>query len=429
MKTLASNITDIREEIKIIIKQKIPTYIFHHNDADGICSSEVLKNALEINNVNVETFHFEREFKNEIEKVFDKISKSRKSKKRIIVTDLGSGIEDYLDEQCKNNNCIGFQIDHHDTKSTANDVRENFHCLNSEYYNIQKKDKRINASLLTYYVLREIPSLRIIKGNMAHIALVGGLGDDIDILNPAKIGKKINILEDCEAIQTNDGFSFKFHGDNISTKTVLEHINLLSCIGYEKEDIILAREILEKGYTEKNREYLEKLYQYKKNAFEKLKKHIKEGNSIHNGNSLFMFDTYIDDLNCFEETSENKIHTFGPKTIGLFCDEIVNELPYFSQISKDSMIVGIQPYKRPKQKTQEYKIDKISFRASQNIKAKIDEGTFPSLKTTKKHFEEIFPDEVIGYGMHSTVGAMYIQSSSRDRIIEELIKFYKAIKP
>ncbi len=168
-----------------------PVRIVSHLDADGICACSILVKALIRENRNYSISIIPQLEKDALEEF------SREHNEIYFFTDLGSGMVKSINTILKNKTV--FILDHHEPESLDN--FENITHINPHKNRIDGS-KEVSGAGVVYYFAK---TLNKKNENLAHLALIGAIGDiqekrdffglNKEILKIAQEKKKIKVLE------------------------------------------------------------------------------------------------------------------------------------------------------------------------------------------------------------------------------------------
>lgn len=418
-------------------------HIFHHRDADGAASKQIPKSSAESKGVSVKTYPFEREFDSELEAVlsdiYENVKKNNLPDPVILFVDLGTGFEKKLDKLSKKYCFNSYIIDHHETNERVVEELENVTVLNSELF-IEKSERSISAAVLCYYVFEPLVSRKLAE-DFANWAMIGATGDKLEditkVYRRSDDDKTKNfVLDKSSIIIPAPGNPVRFKNQNddnhmYNLKKMTNRVDLLCSIGYSHESLDLVEQILKEGYDENVNEVIAELKSYQDEIYTKMSKAIKKGKFIFNDESLFLFSTVVGGENLFSKPLEKSVacSAVGPKTVGLFCDSVVeNTLSNFSGvINPNAYVIGVQPYETWEPKPVEEQLSKYSFRVGKDREELIEKSRSESIKDIKTVLDKKLGKNMIGSAFHGLSGAFYTPVLREQFTNQVLIDHYKNI--
>jgi hypothetical protein len=137
--------------------------IFHHNDADGLCSGAILTRAFERQGFKVQRFCLEKPYPAVLRKIY------QQEESILIFADFAGRIAPMLSELNQDRN-LTLILDHHVAEASTN---PRVHNLDPDLYGL-KGDRDISASTVCYLFAETMDS---INRDMAYIAAIGAVGD------------------------------------------------------------------------------------------------------------------------------------------------------------------------------------------------------------------------------------------------------------
>ena len=189
--------------------------IVHHDDADGLCSAAITKNALERQGIKTRTFCLEKVYPEVIEDLHSK------SEETIFYVDIGSSHVDFI-SKCNQGKNLTIILDHHDPK-ISEDLK--VFDLNLEHYGF-KGEIDFSGATCCYLFARILNKENI---DMSYLALVGSLE-----IPEGFSGINKTVLE--EALKTGvvqqKGKSFEITKFKTRINTLFSKLQILGAVGY-----------------------------------------------------------------------------------------------------------------------------------------------------------------------------------------------------
>jgi hypothetical protein len=327
------------------LRQEQPNEVLvvHHDDADGLCSAAILKEALEIEGFKVITLC--------LEKVYPEVIADLHSKGNFVIlyADIGSSHADMISDFNQGRN-LTIILDHHDPKVSM-DPR--VLDLNLENFGF-KGETDFSGATCCYLFAR---ALNEKNSDLDYLALVGSfeIPEGYKSINKA-------ILE--EAIKSNrivrKGKSFEIAKLGINVDALFSKLQILGAVGYYMGGPDLGLELCIKGISPEADEKISELENRRKEANRRLlgrlyRERLRETEYIQ------WFD------------AGNIYAGMGTKVIGQFC----SFLSYQTRLIKpDKYILGLVgvPPEIPKWGKLSESFVKASLRVPKQMQRFIDDG-------------------------------------------------------
>ena len=138
-------------------------HLFHHNDADGLCSAAILSRAFERAGYGVRRVCLEKTYPPVLKKIFEQ------SGQILVFADFAGRIAPVLSDLNQERNLV-LILDHHVAPACEDPTVYN---LNPEHFGF-KGDRDMSASTTCYILAR---TMDLSNRDLAHIAVVGAVGD------------------------------------------------------------------------------------------------------------------------------------------------------------------------------------------------------------------------------------------------------------
>jgi len=362
--------------------------IFHHDEADGLCSAALTKIAIE--RLGVETRLIC------LDKLYAEVVKDVEggSRRLVVFSDLGSGHVQSLESQNRSKSILVI-LDHHDTSESRDPL---VHNLNPEL-NGFFGEKDASSSTVAYLFAKTVdPSLV----TFAPLAIIGST----EIPGEAQGLNKIPIqdAEKTGAVKRTPRGAVKFEGAVpwLSPSRASSILNVLGSVGYYRGGPQLGLSACIKGFEKQILETAEGLEEERKNANQRMMEKIrKEGLSqMKNVQWFHARDNY---------------RGMSGKVVGSFC----SYLSYQRLVNPVKYLIGMMnvPLEVPGWGRLPSLLVKVSGRAPQPLAKMIEEGKRPPLSG-------ILPDsceKAGGFGDGHTVAASGIFPIGREEAFLEAL--------
>jgi len=362
----------------------IPITIVYHNDTDGLTSGAIMKHALEKTGRQVASFCMEQVYQVPLTKLYET------AKGPIIFMDLGINEqkEAFIRRNTRDRPTI--IIDHHGTfmqQPICPAGKDNVFDVNCNKYGIGG-DKYASASTLTYLLASKITGII----ELSSLAVLGAFSDKNHMLGEEKgffsvKGLDHKVLEFSSDAIVDDGI-FKLRLQNSTgfklMDQLVQDVTVLGSIGYRKRGSGLGPETLDaqisgpdlgiqlltQGYSDQILEATAHLSKLKETAYETALNRLKEGD-YDIRDRIFFFDT------------KDIFAGMGVKTIGSFCDHLLNErfknqmnLMQFNKYVLGAQLIEPVPFGDSSVPAFEVEdVLKVSVRTPFELKETIDAGT------------------------------------------------------
>ena len=377
---------------------KMPIQIFHHNDADGLCSGAILTRALERKGFEVRRFCLEKPYPAVLKKIYEQEGKI------LIFADFAGRIAPILSELNIGRN-LTLILDHHVAEPSTD---PKVHNLDGDLYGL-KGDRDISASTTCYLFAR---ALNKENRDMAHIATVGAVGDGFFVdgrlvsqnreaaMEAVQQGL-IEIKED----KKGDQYILKAFKENIPCNDLAVYLEILGAVGYYQNGPDMGVKVCLDGISSDSDNMVKKLKTIKTSIFDAEITRLQGGE--------FKQSPHIQWLHV-----ENRFTPMGVKMIGIFCETIRS----MGFIDPKKYIAGFQviPNEIPGFGPITLNDVKISMRVPDYLEKKIKEGSAEALNT-------FLPEATNSLGgfsdaCHSLTAATTVAVGKEDELIKEMEK-------
>lgn len=372
--------------------------IFHHNDADGLCSGAILTRAFERQGFEVRRFCLEKPYPAVLKKIYEQEGKF------LIFADFAGRIAPIISELNMGRN-LTLILDHHVAEPSTD---PKVHNLDGDLYGL-KGDRDISASTTCYLFAR---ALNKENRDMAHIATVGAVGDGF-FVNGRLVSQ--NREAAMEAVQQDlieikkdkngDQYILKAFKENIPCNDLAVYLEILGAVGYYQNGPDMGVKVCLDGISSDSDNMVEKLKTIKTSIFDAEITRFQSGE--------FRQSPHIQWLHV-----ENRFTPMGVKMIGIFC-EIIRNMVF---IDPKKYIAGFQviPNEIPGFGPITLNDVKISMRVPDYLEKKIKEGSAEALNT----FLPEATNRLGGFSdaCHSLTAATTVAIGKEKSLIEEMEK-------
>jgi len=276
--------------------------IFHHNDADGLCSGAILTRAFERQGYVVHRFCLEKPYPEVLKEIY-------KHEGRILIfADFAGRIAPMLSDLNRGRN-LTLILDHHVAEASTD---PKVHNLDPDLYGF-KGDRDITASTTCFLFARTMNPASV---DMAPIAALGAVGDKF-FVGGRLVGQNREVT--MKAVQQGmmeirehtrgEQYFLKSSKGLIACDEVGVYLDILGGAGYYREGPDMGVRVCFEGASLESDRMVEELKAMKERAFETEIKRLQEG-ALRNSAHIQWFHV------------ENRFSPMGVKMVGLFCEAI-----------------------------------------------------------------------------------------------------------
>jgi len=276
--------------------------IFHHNDADGLCSGAILTRAFERQGYVVHRFCLEKPYPEVLKEIY-------KHEGRILIfADFAGRIAPMLSGLNRGRN-LTLILDHHVAEASTD---PKVHNLDPDLYGF-KGDRDITASTTCFLFARTMNPASV---DMAPVAALGAVGDKF-FVDGRLVGQNREVT--MKAVQqgmmeirehtTGEQYFLKSSKGLIACDEVGVYLDILGGAGYYREGPDMGVRVCFEGISSESDRIVQELTAIKKKAFDAEIKRLQEG-ALRNSAHIQWFHV------------ENRFSPMGVKMVGLFCEAI-----------------------------------------------------------------------------------------------------------
>lgn len=333
--------------------------LVHHDDADGLCSSAIIKTALEREGYKVKTFCLEKMYLEVIE------SLHKGTGQTIFYVDIGSAHADFISE-CNSGRNLTIIIDHHDPKLSAD---PKVYDINLEHYGF-RGETDFSGATCSYLFAKALNEHNV---DLSYLALIGSQEIPGDLISLNKV-----VLD--EAVETGVvrvvGKKIEVVKLGLRVDPLFSKLQILGAVGYYSGGPQLGIQVALEGLSDQIKQKVAEWEEQRKAVNKRLlarlyHERLKETEHIQ------WFD------------SDDMYKGMGTKVIGQFC----SFLSYQTRLIKpDKYIFGFMnvPKEIPNWGKLKESLVKVSVRVPKRLKSMIDEGKMPSAVNLLLHASEGF---------------------------------------
>jgi len=376
-------------------------WVFHHNDADGLCSGAILDCALTRKGFKVQRFCLEKPYPAVLKKIYEQ-------KGRILIfADFAGRIAPMLSELNGGRN-LTLILDHHVAEASTDPAVYN---LDPDLFGL-KGDRDISASTTCYLFARTMDPANL---DLAHIATLGAVGDGFFVNGQLASQNKEAALEAEQQgsitivkHETGEHYLFSTPEGQISCIKLGEDLDIFGGVGYFQRGPDMGVRVCFEGVTPDSALMLEKLHAIRAKAFNNEISRL-QSEGLNKTSHIQWFHV------------EQRFMPMGVKMIGLFC-EYIKEMSF---IDPYKYIAGFQiiPDEIPDFGAISFKDVKISMRVSPILGQEIMAGKRMGLNA-------LLPQATNRLGgfsdaCHSLTAATTVAIGKEQELIEEMEKILK----
>jgi len=276
--------------------------IFHHNDADGLCSGAILTRAFERQGYVVHRFCLEKPYPEVLKEIY-------KHEGRILIfADFAGRIAPMLSDLNRGRN-LTLILDHHVAEASTD---PKVHNLDPDLYGF-KGDRDITASTTCFLFARTMNPASV---DMAPVAALGAVGDKF-FVDGRLVGQNRDVT--MKAVQQGmmvirehtpgEQYFLKSSKGLIPCDELGVYLDILGGAGYYREGPDMGVRVCFEGISSESDRMVEELKAMKERVFETEIKRLQEG-ALRNSAHIQWFHV------------ENRFSPMGVKMVGLFCEAI-----------------------------------------------------------------------------------------------------------
>jgi len=393
---LESKILDFYEYMKKAV-EKLKTYriketlIIHHDDADGLCSSAIVKKALERENFTVKTICLEKLFPEIIEKLHSDEGKI------FIYTDIGSAHAEKISEKNKSKN-LTLILDHHDFTQSKDPMVYN---LNPEIFGISG-EKEASGATVTYFFAKILNKQNM---DLAYLSIIGSaeIPGPISGLNKEALKDALEKgLVETSKSRFGEDYKISVLGKPLSYKRISTMLSVLGSVGYYEGGPEKGIKVCLEGLNPTIEKFIGKLEEKRRIANQKMLEKIRKEGLIQLKNVQW-FHAY------------DNFSGMGTKVIGSFC----SYLSFQKIVNPKKYLVGIMNMQPtiPGYGSLTKNYVKISARTPKLLGQMIGEGKKPPL--SKILPEACEKNDGFGDG-HSVAASGVVLKGKEKKFVEDL---------
>jgi len=375
--------------------------VFHHNDADGLCSGAILTRAFERQGLIVQRFCLEKPYPAVLKKVYEQEGKI------LIFTDFAGRIAPMLSELNKGRN-LTLILDHHVAEASTDPRVLN---LDPDLFGL-KGDRDISASTTCYLFAH---SLDPVNRDMAHIAAVGAVGDGFFVDGKLVSQNREVAMEavrqgliEIRKHKTGEHYLLTSSKGQIPCTELGDYLDILGGVGYYQKGPDMGIGVCLEGVSPESDRMVEELKAIRTKIFNEELAKLQAGN-LKKASHIQWFHV------------EKRFFPMGVKMIGAFCDAIKDT----NHIDPRKYLAGFQiiPDEIPGFGAIPFNEVKISMRVSPYMEGEIRAGRAMGLNI-------LLPEATNRLGgfsdaCHSLTAATTVAIGKEEKLIEEMEKILK----
>jgi single-stranded-DNA-specific exonuclease len=276
--------------------------IYHHNDADGLCSGAILTRAFERQGYVVHRFCLEKPYPEVLKEIY-------KHEGRILIfADFAGRIAPMLSDLNRGRN-LTLILDHHVAEASTD---PKVHNLDPDLYGF-KGDRDITASTTCFLFARTMNPASV---DMAPVAALGAVGDKF-FVDGRLVGQNRDVtmeaarqgMVEIREHTTGEQYFLKSSKGLILCDELGVYLDILGGAGYYREGPDMGVRVCLEGASLESDRMVEKLKAMKERAFETEIKSLQRG-ALRNSAHIQWFHV------------EDRFSPMGVKMVGLFCEAI-----------------------------------------------------------------------------------------------------------
>jgi single-stranded-DNA-specific exonuclease len=370
--------------------------IFHHNDADGLCSGAILTRAFERQGYAVHRFCLEKPYPEVLKEIY-------KHEGRILIfADFAGRIAPMLSDLNRGRN-LTLILDHHVAFPSTDPT---VHNLDPDLYGL-KGDRDITASTTCFLFARTMNPDSV---DMAPVAALGAVGDKF-FVDGRLVGQNREVtmeaarqgMVEVKEHKTGEHYFLKSSKGLIPCDKLGVYLDILGGAGYYREGPDTGVRVCLEGVSSESDQMVKELTARKKKAFDAEIKRL-QGGALRNSGHIQWFHV------------ENRFSPMGVKMVGLFCEAVRGT----DFIDPQRYIAGFQviPNEIPGFGPIQFNQVKISMRVSRFMEGEIRAGRVMGL-------DDLLPEatnraEGFSDACHSLTAATTVAIGKEEMLIEEM---------
>jgi hypothetical protein len=375
--------------------------VFHHNDADGLCSGAILTRAFERQGFKVQRFCLEKPYPAVLKKIYEQEGSI------LIFADFAGRIAPLLSELNMGRN-LTLILDHHVAEASTDPRVLN---LDPDLFEL-KGDRDISASTTCYLFAMAMDS---VNRDMADIAAVGAVGDGFFV-----DGRLVSENRDVamEAVQqglieirkyeNGEQYLLTSSKGQILCTEQGDYLDILGGVGYYQKGPDMGIRVCLEGVSPESDKLVVELKTIRTRIFSEEIKRLQEG-ALKKAPHIQWFHV------------EKRFFPMGVKMIGAFCDAIKDT----NHIDPRKYLAGFQiiPDEIPGFDAIKFNEVKISMRVSPYMEGEIRAGRAMGLNILLPEAT----DRLGGFSdaCHSLTAATTVAIGKEEKLIEEMEKIIK----
>jgi single-stranded-DNA-specific exonuclease len=378
--------------------------IFHHNDADGLCSGAILTRAFKRQGYEVHRFCLEKPYPEVLKEIY-------KHEGRILIfADFAGRIAPMLSDLNRGRN-LTLILDHHVAFPS---IDSNVHNLDPDLYGL-KGDRDTTAATTCYLFACTLdPANR----DMAYIAALGAVGDKF-FVDGRLVGQNRDVameaalqgMVEIRGHRTGERYFLKSSKGLTACDKLGVYLDILGGAGYYRGGPDMGVRVCFTGVSSESDRMVEELTMRKNEAFDAEIKRLRDG-ALRNSAHIQWFHV------------ENRFSPMGVKMVGLFC-EAARDTDF---IDPGKYIAGFQniPNEIPEFGPIQFHQAKISMRVTPHMEGEIRAGKALGL-------DGFLPEATNRLGgfsdaCHSLTAATTVAMGKEEELILEMEKILSGIR-
>ncbi len=372
--------------------------IYHHNDADGLCSGAILTRAFERQGFKVQRFCLEKPYPAVLRKIYEQEGNI------LVFADFAGRIAPLLSELNKGRN-LTLILDHHVAEAST-DPR--VHNLDPDLYGL-KGDRDISGSTTCYLFALTMDS---VNRDMAHIAAIGAVGDGFFVDGMLVSQNRDVTLEavqqgliEIKKYETGELYFLTTPKGQIPVIEFSDYLDILGGVGYYQQGPDIGVRVCIEGFIPEAERKVKELKAIRTRIFSEEITRLQSG-ELKKTPHIQWFHV------------EKRFFPMGVKMIGAFCDTIKDT----NLIDPRKYIAGFQiiPDEIPGFEAITFNEVKISMRVSPHM-----EGEIRAARTMG--LDILLPEATTRLGgfsdaCHSLTAATTVAIGKEEKLIEEMEK-------
>jgi hypothetical protein len=279
--------------------------VFHHNDADGLCSGAILLRAFEREGYRVRRFCLEKPYPEVLRKVYEQEGAF------LVFADFAGRIAPFLSSLNRGRN-LTFILDHHAAELPTD---PKVHNLDGELHGL-KGDRDIAAAATCYLFAKTLNPANV---DLSYMGAIGAVGDKF-FVNGRLVSQNREVtleavgqgMVEIREQESGERYCLRWQNRSLPCDEFGVTLDVLGGAGYYKDGPEMGVKVLLAGISAESGKVLEDFKAIKAKAFDREMGRLRTG-SLKQSSRIQWFHV------------QDRFSPMGVKVIGLFCEALKNQ--------------------------------------------------------------------------------------------------------